>query len=144
MAYSVCVTSEGASYLGRLTALQDLDLRVCRTMLDVGMMHLTLLTSLTSPNLSWRTGIADEGTMCLGSLIALRNLDLGCYSKITDIGLRHLASLILLTRLVLDGLDEIKNKGVECLGTFKSLRVQGLRQCPRVSNYVASKYDKQG
>ena len=56
LGWSVRITSEGASCLGRLTALQDLDLRACETMPDVGMAHLTLLTSLTRLNLSWLHG----------------------------------------------------------------------------------------
>lgn len=83
-------------------ALRELDLSGNQRISDIGVRHLTVLTSLTRLVLS------------------------GC-NEISDVGVQHLTAWTCLTRLVFFGCDKITAPGASCIEKFRNLSLLNLR-----------------
>lgn len=116
------VTDSVVKCLGHLDALQDLDLGCCWKITDLGLKHLSMLTSLTKLDLHYGRQITDEGLSCLARLTALRDLGLGECEDVTDVGLSRLSVMTVLTRLCVRNFHELTDGGLSCLESFTSLR----------------------
>ena len=115
-------------------ALRELDLDGCNNMTDVGVQHLTSLTSLMTLYLDRCYRIKDEGANCLGRLVSLRDLDLRASRGMRGARLEHWESLTSLTKLHLYNCSEFTDKGMVWLGKLVGLRVLDLYWCYQITD----------
>lgn len=85
------ITDAGLEQLTALTHLTDLDLSENSVISDVGMSHLSKMTTLTKLNL-WRVALSDSGIQQLAGLVNMQWLNLD-NTSLSDDGLVHLEGM---------------------------------------------------
>lgn len=125
------VTATGAAHLGRVKALEVLDLRDAQIG-DTGLAHLAGLPALRDLSLS-RAGVTDRGLLEVAKMISLERLALS-RSAVTDSGLPALQPLARLRHLDLQS-SQVKLTSPEVLQLPQSLEVLHLDSCVLGSSF---------
>jgi F-box and leucine-rich repeat protein 14 len=127
------ITDVGLAHLSALTSLTHLDLSYCDQITDAGLAHLTPLRSLTGLGLTFCDRITDAGLAHLTPLSSLMKLHLSGCSQITDAGLPHISALRSLTQLSLN-YCKITDAGLPQLSALHSLTDLNLRFCSQITD----------
>ncbi len=127
------ITDVGLAHLSKLTSLSSLNLRGCK-ITDTGLAYVAKLTSLSSLNLDWCTKITDAGLAHLSKLTLLSSLNLSMCYTITDAGLAHLSKLTLLSSLNLCYCENITDAGLAHLSKLTLLSSLYLSGCKNISD----------
>ena len=117
------ITDAGIEQLTALTNLTDLDLSENSVISDIGMFHLSQITTLTKLNL-WRVALSDSGIKQLAGLVNMQWLNLD-NTSLSDDGLVHLKGMKNIQFLHL-GSTTITDAGLPHLAgltTLKDLKV---------------------
>ena len=117
------ITGSGLAYLRDFKRLREL--RLPRTLRDVGLQHIGHLTTLETLYLE-NSHITDAGMAYLGGLTRLEELDLQ-ETAITDVGLRYLAQMPRLAKLNVGYAASITDGGITHLRQCTRMRHLDLR-----------------
>ena len=123
------IADVGMGYLGRLTALRDLDLCESRRTADAGVKELTSLTSLSRLYVRYSGDMTMVSARWLAHLIGLREL-MFIGAGIND-G-RYYTTLTSLTRL---SLWFVVGNFIERLGSLVNMRDLALLDCSKIKNF---------
>jgi hypothetical protein len=130
------LTDAGLAYIGRLSALEELDFLGCPWLTDAGLAQLTGLTALRKLCISGCKRLTDAGLAHIGRLGALRRLSFGFMGRaITGAGLAFLNGLTELRELNFweSGFTE---EGLIHIGGLTALQVLRLTFCVGVTDAV--------
>lgn len=114
------LTDQGLKLIGRLTALESLDLCGNPTLTDAGLEELTNLRALRYMCLGRECAFTDQAMDTLAALPALKTLWLDT-GHITDDGLRRLAQSRSVERLCIPCLSQISDRGLAHLRDMPQL-----------------------
>ncbi|XP_058820424.1 F-box/LRR-repeat protein 14 [Topomyia yanbarensis] len=136
LSFCVCVTDSGLKHLAKMIKLEELNLRACDNISDIGMAYLTEGgSSISSLDVSFCDKIADQAlTHISQGLFHLKSLSLSA-CQITDEGLGKIAkSLHDLETLNIGQCSRVTDKGLEVLAEeLNNLRAIDLYGCTRLS-----------
>ena len=105
------ITNRNVSSLASLSALKELHLQNRGEITNVGLQHLSCLTSLTKFHWSYDYDISEEDARHLGNWIGSRDLTLTRCKKMFDVKVKYLEPLTSLTELCLCNFHEVSDKG---------------------------------
>ncbi|EAA14603.5 AGAP010289-PA, partial [Anopheles gambiae str. PEST] len=136
LSFCVSVTDSGLKHLARMSRLEELNLRACDNISDIGMAYLTEgCNSISTLDVSFCDKVADQAMVHISQgLFQLRSLSLSA-CQITDEGLSRIAkSLHDLETLNIGQCSRITDRGLEIVAAeLINLRAIDLYGCTRLT-----------
>jgi F-box/leucine-rich repeat protein 14 len=111
LSFCISVTDSGLKYLSKMPKLEELNLRACDNISDIGM-----------------AGLAEEG--CCG----LESLDVSFCEKIGDQALQHISQGLYHLKSLSLSSCQISDEGLEKLAKMKDLQVLNVGQCSKITD----------
>ena len=141
------ITNVGLSYLKSLK-LQHLDISLdlfsgqgkCMKVNDVGVSHVSSITSLRQLNISCCDYISDDALNHISTLTFLNILNLSCCIKISDNGLLYLSCLQFLKDLNISMCVKVSDIGIGYICKMRSLKKLDFHGCSAVTDVWPSLY----
>jgi F-box/leucine-rich repeat protein 14 len=111
LSFCISVTDSGLKFLSKMPKLEELNLRACDNISDIGM-----------------AGLAEEGGC------SIRSLDVSFCEKIGDQALHHLSQGLFHLKSLSLSSCQISDEGLEKLGKMHELEVLNVGQCSKISD----------
>ncbi|XP_035909320.1 F-box/LRR-repeat protein 14 [Anopheles stephensi] len=145
LSFCVSVTDSGLKHLARMSRLEELNLRACDNISDIGMAYLTEgCSSISTLDVSFCDKVADQAMVHISQgLFQLRSLSLSA-CQITDDGLSRIAkSLHDLETLNIGQCSRITDRGLEIVAAeLVNLRAIDLYGCTRLTPNALQKINQ--